>query len=408
MADVLILVESNTTGTGRLFAERARRSGLTPVLMCAAADRYPYVAELGIDVRLVDTSSTAALAAAVAALTAEHRILGVTSSSDYYVAVCAALARSLGLPGEDPARVEAARDKGFQRACFAGLGIASPSFRLVGSAAAAGRAALDIGTPVVVKPVDRSGSLGVRRCDDPAAAVAHAARLLATPFDERGRPLAIRVLVESYLIGPEFSVELLGGQPCAVVGKHVEESRGFLETGHDVPADVASEVRVALATTACAAAAALGLVWGAVHVELRMVGGSPVVVEVNPRLAGGMIPVAIQAATGRDLIGELIALTAGLRSQPGPARSGSASIRFLVPDREGEVLFAPSPSILRGRTGIVAAQVTTSVGRTVALDGSFQDRVGYVVATGADLATARRRAEEAADLLRPRVGEASV
>lgn len=31
----LVLVESNTTGTGRMFAAAARRLGLTPVLLAA-------------------------------------------------------------------------------------------------------------------------------------------------------------------------------------------------------------------------------------------------------------------------------------------------------------------------------------------------------------------------------------
>jgi lysylphosphatidylglycerol synthetase-like protein (DUF2156 family) len=45
------LVESNTTGTGRDFAEAARAHGLRPVLLARSPERYPYAAELGLDVR---------------------------------------------------------------------------------------------------------------------------------------------------------------------------------------------------------------------------------------------------------------------------------------------------------------------------------------------------------------------
>ena len=39
----LALVESNTTGSGRLFCSCARRLGLRPVLIARDPDRYPYV-----------------------------------------------------------------------------------------------------------------------------------------------------------------------------------------------------------------------------------------------------------------------------------------------------------------------------------------------------------------------------
>ena len=45
MADVLVLVESNTTGTGRLFAERARDLGLNRICSPPTPRRYPFVTE---------------------------------------------------------------------------------------------------------------------------------------------------------------------------------------------------------------------------------------------------------------------------------------------------------------------------------------------------------------------------
>ena len=54
-AELFVLVESNTTGTGRDFAEAARRHGLRPVLLASSPARYPYAAELGLETRAVDT-----------------------------------------------------------------------------------------------------------------------------------------------------------------------------------------------------------------------------------------------------------------------------------------------------------------------------------------------------------------
>ena len=328
----------------------------------------------------------------------------MTSSSELFVDVAALAARMLGLPGEDPRALSAARDKSGQRRRFATCGVASPRHRTETTVAGAVAAALAIGLPVVLKPPTRSGSLGVRRCTTAAAVAAHAGHLLATTVDERGRRLPARLLVEEYLAGPEFSVELLAGRARAVVGKHVDESRGFLETGHDLPADVDAATAAALRDTACAAAAALGLTWGAVHVELRVIDGRPVVVEANPRLAGGMIPEAVRAVTGVDLIAELIARTTG---RPGPAPTAplgaAASVRFVLAPGDGTVRTVPDAASVRTLDGVVAAGVTARPGQQIIRQGTFLDRLGYVVACGAEAGDAAARAAFAAQLLAPDV-----
>jgi biotin carboxylase len=403
VADLLVLVESNTTGTGRLFAERVRDLGLVPVLLSADARRYPYAAELGLDVRHCQTASEHAVLAACRHLAAQHRVAGVTSSSDYFVATAAGVARALGRPGPDPKALAAARDKGNQRRCFAAHGVDSPAFRLVTSAAQAGRAAADLGPPVVVKPVSRSGSIGVRRCDTVRAAADHAAGLLATTTDERGNPLPAEVLVESYLDGPELSVELFDGRVRAVVGKHLDPSRGFLEVGHDVPASLDAGTADLLGHVARAALRALGLRWGAAHVELRLVGGRAFVVEVNPRLAGGMIPQALRHANGTDLIAELVAAAAGVPPAPAAGSAGHAAIRFLVPAADGRVTAVPDPAGVRARPGVVDAAVTARPGQRVERRGTFLDRVGHVIAIGPTPREAGTRADRAVAALAARL-----
>lgn len=369
----LALVESNTTGTGRLFCAAARHLGLRPVVLTLTPERYPYLAMDGIDVRVTDTTDPTAVRA-VAGELAGCGLAGITSSSEYFITIAASTARALGLPAPDPDTVARCRDKEQQRAALAAGGLIVPAFAAVDSVAAAVAAALRIGLPVVGKPVAGSGSVDVRMCDSLSDLAAWAARL-------RERDPAGRLLVEGYVDGPEFSVETFDGEVVSVVGKHLGPAPYFVETGHDVPAVLPDEVRAGLAATARQALHALGLGWGPAHTELRWSSQGPVVVEVNPRLAGGMIPVVIRAAGGTDLVQATVARAAGLPvpAPAGPDRYGA--IRFVVAE-EGFVVAAADLAEVRIMPGVAAAELTAPRGSLVDITHSFRDRVGHVICIG--------------------------
>ena len=115
MRKILILVESNTTGTGREFARRAAQMGAEPVLITTDPGRYGYVAADDVPYVVADTSDNAELLAAARSLAADSEVVGVTSSSDYFVLAAAVLARAWHLPGPSPDAVRDCQHKGTQR-----------------------------------------------------------------------------------------------------------------------------------------------------------------------------------------------------------------------------------------------------------------------------------------------------
>jgi len=398
----LALVESNTTGTGRAFCSSAVELGLQPVLLTRDPDRYPYLRPDGIAVRRVDTSDVTQVIAACSRLAGDG-LLGVTSSSEYFVATAARAARQLGLPAPDPEAVLRCRSKDVQRAALRSGGVPVPAFAPADDVATAVAAAAAIGHPVVLKPASGSGSVGVRLCRTPAETRSWAAELLSRSTDERGAPIQARILVEAAVAGPEFSVETDGGQVVAVVAKQTGPEPWFVETGHDVPAPVPAATAAALGDVARRALVALGLGWGAAHTELRLTAAGPVVIEVNPRLAGGMIPVAIRAATGVDLVTAVVARTAGLPAPVAGPGAGSAAVRFVLGTHEGVVTAVDGLPAAAAAPGVVSATATTTPGRPFRVTHSFLDRIACVVATGPDAATAASFATSAADLVTLRV-----
>ncbi|MEV7504122.1 ATP-grasp domain-containing protein [Streptomyces sp. NPDC093018] len=406
---LLLLIESNTTGTGRQFAQRAVAAGIEPVLLSADPGRYPYAAEDGLRTVVVDTADAEALWSAVRELAAGAEIAGVLSSSEYFVATAAELADRLGLPGPAADAVRACRNKTIQRRLLAGAGVPVPGFTEAGEVAEAVDAAARLGLPVVVKPVQGSGSVGVRLCASLGEVADHAGTLLAATVNERGLAAPTRILVESYLTGREFSVEVVGHEAVMTVAKHVGPPPVFVETGHDLPADLPTRQRDALTTCAVAAVRALGLGWGAAHVELRLDGDTPRVIEVNPRLAGGMIPELVRRACGIDLITAQVRAAAGLPVTLERDRDAGASIRFLTVEAAG--ILGPADAVeealsrARAVPDVVDATLYRAPETPVGPAEDFRGRLGHVITAGSSPAAAARAAETAltglATALRP-------
>ncbi|MCS0600872.1 ATP-grasp domain-containing protein [Streptomyces sp. LP11] len=390
--DVFVLVESNTTGTGRLFPVAARALGLHPVLLAADPSRYASVG--GAEVVRTDTDSVAAVVDACRRLAVGRRVAGVATSSDYYVETAAAAAVALGLPANSPADLAAIRDKGTQRARLAAAGVRVPRFTVAGTVDEVLAAAAATGYPVVVKPVTGSGSLGVLLCADAERAAGHARALLSRENDERGRPVPHRVTVEEFVSGPEYSAEVLDGTVAGITAKHLGAPPLFVETGHDFPADLAPAVREAVTEAAEAAVRALGIALGPAHVELRLGPAGPVLIEVNPRLAGGWIPRLVREATGADLILGTVAAFSGRPAPVAATAARGAAIRFVMAAGDGRLRGIDGVARACAVPGVVDVETYREPGAEIVVGGDFRDRIGHVLARGATAAEAAAGAEE--------------
>jgi biotin carboxylase len=392
----LVLVESGTGGTGRLFARTARCMGYRPVLITARPDSHAGLRGDGAPEVVVVPRTDEDEVYDLVRRRFGGGIAGITSSSEHHVATAAALAARLGLPGPDAASVRAARDRSRQREVLAAGGLPVPAFRSVSSAFEAAAAAREIGFPVVVKPVD--GSAGVRACADAAEAEAHAAALFARGGED------LRVLVESLVSGDAFSVEVFSGRVVGITRRHLGAPPFFVEAGHDYPADVSAEVASALVGTVTRGTALLGLGWGPLHWEVRIDRqGRAVPMEVDPRLAGGFIPELVRHAEGIDLVRETLRLVVGREPGLVALRRRYASIRFLFAPGAGRLASIEGMSTALGRPDVLEVSAYRRAGDELSIHGDFRDRVGHVVACAAEPRAACRAAERARDAVRLRV-----
>lgn len=402
----LLFLESNTSGTGRLFCLRAQARGLQPLLLTNDPSRYPFAAENGVPVVTMDTMDLDGVRAFAKELNARGELAGLTTSSEYFIAASAQLAAELGCAGPSPAAVKTCRNKARLTELLAAAGIPVPRSRAVRSAAEAEAAARALGLPVVVKPVAGSGSVGVFRADDAETAGRKAAAILAVRTNERGMPMPDEALVQECIVGREYSVEAMGTRPIGVTSKHLGGPAGtFVEVGHDHPARGPTEEIRQVEEIACSALKAVGFTSGPSHTEIKIGPEGPVVLEINPRLAGGFIPEIVRLSRGVDLIDG--AISAALGDAPlvvEPGVRASASIRFLLPPGDGVLLAVEGVEEASKEPAVVEVLVYRQPGDKIALRGDFRDRIAHVIAVSDDADAAAASAERAVGRLVVRLG----
>jgi biotin carboxylase len=398
--ECLAFVESNTSGTGRLFAREAAKLGLRPLLFASEPGRYPFADEDGIDVVQIDTHDVQEVLRGCRQLMGRGaRLCGVISSSEYFIETAAWAARELGLPGPAPDAIRRCRDKSSQRARLSEYHVLIPRFYAVSSVQGALRAAAECGPPVVLKPAHGSGSVGVRLCRDQGDVAEHAHQLLARRTNERGMPIPPEILVEEYVVGEEYSVETFEDKVVGITRKHLGSLPHFVEIGHDYPAAIPDPKKALITAQVTAALKALDLRWGPAHCEVRCCDGRTFIIEVNPRLAGGYIPELVRLAHGIDIITQTINAALGLMPVLEPLVSNYASIRFIIPNSEGVLKAVRGVEEARNLPGVVDVRLYGPVGTAIRLHGDFRDRIGHVIATGTAADSARQAAEAAQALV---------
>ncbi len=381
-----VFVESNTTGTGAIAVRMLRERGHDVTFVTRDRSRYPFLD--GIRVVDAETNDFESLASRVDALSAD----AIVTFSTFYVATVAALAARLGLRFLNERAASTCHDKIAARRALRDV-----AFWEIESGADAARVASEVPYPCVMKPPADSGSFGVRQVENAQQFFEHYRRLASATTNDRGQKGSSAVLVEELLDGPEFSVEsmTLASGDTHIIGitrKHLSPPPYFVEMGHDFPAPVSSS---AIEECVLRGLDAVGYDFGPAHTELRLTARGPVIVEINPRLAGGMIPELVRLATGIDLIDAYLRALIGEMPTLSPSHHRLASIRFLVAPHAGMLDAPPDYDDLLAMPGVDAIEITKR-GR-VSLPRSAYDRLGFVICSTPE------RADEVSAILTDRL-----
>lgn len=325
---------------------------------------------------------------------------------EYATPFAARLAERYVLPGASLGAAQILRDKALLRQVSRAAGIANPESARVDSPADVLAFMARHPGPVVLKPANRQASVGTQ-------VLRHAAEVERAWADcivqDEGifvpdRPMQLRMLVERYVEGAEYSVEMLvqggGALFVNVTGKRLFPGPRPVELAHVVPADIPSALAALLVSQTGRVVQAVGFRDGIVHCEWIVEGGVPYLVECAGRFAGDGIIELIQRAYPVELNRSYFAVMRG-ESLPGPMplrAQRAAAVRFLSIE-PGVVRSVEGVEDAARAPGVFMCDVTVAAGDHFAGLRSSWDRVGDVMVTADGPAEALRLAETAAGLI---------
>jgi len=257
----------------------------------------------------------------------EEHIDGIcTIGSDVAAPTVAYVAQEMGLPGNSYEAAVRAHDKDLMREALVAAGVECPKagegLQVTGDG---------LRLPVIVKPTDRSGSLGVQkveRAEDLAPAIEKAKAL----------SLSGHVIVEEYIEGREISVEMISQNgvhhALQITDKTTTGAPHFVELAHHQPSTLPAEMQQRIFVITRRALDALGITDGASHSEYKITDeGRVVVMEIGARMGGDFIGShLVQLSTGYDFLRGVIEVALGEPIQVVVRPVAQSSVIFEAPE----------------------------------------------------------------------------
>lgn len=228
--------------------------------------------------------------------------------------------------------------------------------------------------PVIVKPLDRSGSRGVTKL-----------------MNENGLEEAIELaksqgyekyaLIEEFVSGEEYSVEFISWQGehyfITVTKKFTTGAPRFIETAHLEPAGLDNMTEKRVIEVVKHALTSLGIQYGASHSEVKVSDkGEIKIIEIGGRMGGDCIGSSlVELSTGVDFVNAVIDVALGIKPIIKKTKKCAAAVRYIFEQKDLDVL----DRIKNNQPSLIVKEDVHKITRNEVIDSS--SRFGYFIIT---------------------------
>ena len=295
-----------------------------------------------------------------------------TIASDVAAPTVAYVAEKMGLVGNPYEVAVRANNKFLMRQAFSAGGIPCPAYHRITSFEQLDSKELQF--PVIVKPIDRSGSLGITKVERRMELQVAIETALDCSFKHEA-------IVEEFIEGREISVEFISYQgkhyPLQITDKVTTGAPHFVELEHHQPARLTADQYSDIYDLTKKALDTLGVSNGASHSEYKIAAdGRIFVMEIGARMGGDFIGSdLVQLSTGYDYLKGVIEVAIGAFSEPVFGEKHHAGVYFLCEETR-QLLPIIKSALL---PNIVRAEITDEMLHNVTCSA---DRSGYLIYQG--------------------------
>lgn len=316
----------------------------------------------------------------------------MTLATDMPMRSVAYATQRLGLVGISYDTAIKATDKGEMMKAFESAGVDHPWYYILQTPNELDHVIREISYPCISKPVDNAGSRGVMLIgsrDELKSAVRYSS--------SNGRKGG--VIVEEYLQGDEVSVEVMvidgDVHIIQITDKQTTGAPHFVEMGHIQPSRLDDDNVAAIKDLAARAVKSVGITNGPAHVEIMLTEKGPRMIELGARMGGDCITThLVPLSTGVDMVKASIEIALGERPDIGPKFNKGSAIQYLK-ERHGAIKAVYGIDTAKNIDGVRMITLTKNIGETLGEIGSSVDRIGFVIAQGADAESAIKCCEDA-------------
>lgn len=242
----------------------------------------------------------------------------------------------------------------------------------------------------IVKPADNAGSRGVTALY--GANTQTEEELRSTYEYSKANSRNGTVMVEEYMSGPEVSVEAMtvDGKTTilTITDKFITPPPYFVEIAHCEPSSLDEDTQERIRQIALQAIAAIRLINGPSHTEIKVTEQGPKIVEIAARLGGDFITSKlVPLSTGVDMVGASVLLATGEKVNLESKWNKGAAIHF-IQGTEGVIKNIEIDEAIYDLEGVEETVLYKKAGDTVHATKSSNDRLGHIITVGEDAAQA--------------------
>lgn len=302
--------------------------------------------------------------------------------SEVSMAVMGRINDELGLSGISREQAICATNKHLMRKAFEKGNAPSPKSILAQDAEDAwSRLQNEFDTDAILKPSRNSGSRGIAKVSrnmDKGDFIRAYDEALSESRDHS-------VLIEQFIEGPEFSIEMIVWQGdihvLTLTDKKTTGAPHFVELGHNQPSCFSATDVETLKAAAVAGVRALGVNNCACHAEAKLMNGKAYLMEVGARLGGDFISTELtHLSTGIDMVAAAIDVALGVEPDlSAKEEPKGVCIRYFCP-KPGKLVSISNTEVLNN-PHVYLWEIYPKEGDVIPAVTSSLCRSGHVIVT---------------------------